>query len=1046
MNFFKITVGIKATSSSNHSKIMGSLWRVYSILLEFCCKNDYQLLISKIKTDHEVEKQSLKDRIQSNHEKYIEQEIEFRKKFKEIEAENAVFAKEKITTKRYTAKLNDMIDDLRVKIEEETRIRKLFENKLNDLHSIVRDKDAAYNRAKVDLDHLLQDNINKDDQLSRLLKEYKELSEKKTEFQVQYDSIVAELNQAQKDFEREKLERVKETKHLREDLQKTRSSLLKVEKNYKENLQDLQQLRQVHHEMSKNYSNDKHILKRYYRDGKSIKKLESTIEGLKKECNELTEDVVGTREREIQYKKISDEAKQETSEIREELNKFIVKHSGLKSKLTELEVNYNNKCLQFKEQGVYLEESEKERQRVNEINEMLKSQNTHLEKEVKDKFNMVVIQRESMNRLKNKLIKVENDYDSLNGKNNTDREVLQTQIYQLKHEISVLTDKVDILKTSRGHLVRNLETEAEENEKLRGTVHTMKTKLSEEFNEKKNIEGECNKLDQMRIKTEQILSNKEDEVSQLFKQRESLNLKLHTKNEMNHHFEKKTSEYIQRIRTENKKLKDQIKLEKDRGLMLCEDIRTQCANTCQKYQQMLLEKIEAQKSVSRFNKRIHSLECDIEVAHIRIKNLKLELNTAKNTYKVIENKYKEKKNEINKIKQELKTQKSENEIFKKVIYDTKVSKPMPATKKSQSDLNVSISKIIEIKKGRNGENVQIKNVITETNSNVSSIIETCEVAIMTDACKRKDNFMQTEAHGFVEIQDIIRRNSLINVRRKISSNTAIGIVEKSDQDKISKHAHSESSMEKFIFARKEEKTGDKTMRNNQYNEIDKVIKSESESVSQNTNLGIRNRDLEESIKIGVSPLEQVTTIKASQTNTGHVVVSKIVDCVNKPSKSSNKPKGMKTRNHQTRATTSNLHMKPLMGPNYLQLHGERMERLKATSKYKRNPSSIEGEFKTTLMSDRISRNTSIDEVKNTMDAVYEQESNTRTRVLSPITKASSFHNLKPIDWERLEKTISPSRNKMTHKFEPKYFRTRNKKMLSSRNDMRQKIKRAVSCQ
>lgn len=64
------------------------------------------------------------------------------------------------------------------KIEEETKIRKLFENKLNDLHSIVRDRDATYSRAKVDLDHLLQDNISKDDQLGRLLKEYKEVSEK----------------------------------------------------------------------------------------------------------------------------------------------------------------------------------------------------------------------------------------------------------------------------------------------------------------------------------------------------------------------------------------------------------------------------------------------------------------------------------------------------------------------------------------------------------------------------------------------------------------------------------------------------------------------------------------------------------------------------------------------------------------------------------------------------------------------------------------------------------------------------------------------------
>lgn len=139
---------------------------------------------------------------------------------------------------------------------------------------------------------------------------------------------------------------------------------------------------------------------------------------------------------------------------------------------------------------------------------------------------------------------------------------------------------------------------------------------------------------------------------------------------------------------------------------------------------MFLEKIEAQKSVSGYTQRIHSLECDIDVAHIKIKNLKTEIEVAKKSYSNLENKYREKKNDINKLKQELKTQKSENEIFKRVIYDSKVSKPSPATKKTSNGLDLNIGKVIEINEGKDGGSVQIKNVITETNSNVSSIIET----------------------------------------------------------------------------------------------------------------------------------------------------------------------------------------------------------------------------------------------------------------------------------------------------------------------------------
>ena len=60
---------------------------------------------------------------------------------------------------------------MRGKIEEETKIRKVFENKLNSLHSIVRDKEAGYKRSQIDLDHLLQDNIDKNKEIENFREE-----------------------------------------------------------------------------------------------------------------------------------------------------------------------------------------------------------------------------------------------------------------------------------------------------------------------------------------------------------------------------------------------------------------------------------------------------------------------------------------------------------------------------------------------------------------------------------------------------------------------------------------------------------------------------------------------------------------------------------------------------------------------------------------------------------------------------------------------------------------------------------------------------------
>lgn len=212
---------------------MGSIWTVYSILLELCCKNDYKLLISQMAVEFEDQKQSLKDIIERNNDMFMERESDLKDQFKDVQREHAELLEEKVYYKKYTDKLNEIIDDLRGKIEEETQIRKVFENKLNDLHSIVRDKEAGYKRAWIDLDHVLQDNIDKNKQLEELQYEYKDVTKIKNAFQIKFDTINQLLNQTQKEFQEEKAQRSKEVTRLTIDLEQTKEKL--KQSNYKVN-------------------------------------------------------------------------------------------------------------------------------------------------------------------------------------------------------------------------------------------------------------------------------------------------------------------------------------------------------------------------------------------------------------------------------------------------------------------------------------------------------------------------------------------------------------------------------------------------------------------------------------------------------------------------------------------------------------------------------------------------------------------------------------------------------------------------------------------
>jgi len=45
--------------TKNKYKTITSIWKVYSILLEYCCASDYRMLISQLSREHQGEMQEL---------------------------------------------------------------------------------------------------------------------------------------------------------------------------------------------------------------------------------------------------------------------------------------------------------------------------------------------------------------------------------------------------------------------------------------------------------------------------------------------------------------------------------------------------------------------------------------------------------------------------------------------------------------------------------------------------------------------------------------------------------------------------------------------------------------------------------------------------------------------------------------------------------------------------------------------------------------------------------------------------------------------------
>ncbi len=49
----------------NHAKnkytLLSSIWKVYSILLEYCCKSNYQMLITEMSTEHQQQMEKMEE-------------------------------------------------------------------------------------------------------------------------------------------------------------------------------------------------------------------------------------------------------------------------------------------------------------------------------------------------------------------------------------------------------------------------------------------------------------------------------------------------------------------------------------------------------------------------------------------------------------------------------------------------------------------------------------------------------------------------------------------------------------------------------------------------------------------------------------------------------------------------------------------------------------------------------------------------------------------------------------------------------------------------
>ena len=127
--------------------IITAIWKVFSILLEYCCKTDYRMLISEISKEHKDEMEKLEKEYQAKFQEQAQNERLLKQNMEILQKFNKELEKERTSERQMRLKLEEEYMQNTKNHEEEVQLRLKFESKLNNMHSVHRDLETRYKRA-----------------------------------------------------------------------------------------------------------------------------------------------------------------------------------------------------------------------------------------------------------------------------------------------------------------------------------------------------------------------------------------------------------------------------------------------------------------------------------------------------------------------------------------------------------------------------------------------------------------------------------------------------------------------------------------------------------------------------------------------------------------------------------------------------------------------------------------------------------------------------------------------------------------------------------
>ena len=150
VGFYDLIVRWMEHTEQNHS-IVAAIWKVFAILIEYCCKSDYTMLISSLANEHKKELEKINADFIEKWEVFSSVEKQLRESIGLLEKEIQSYRKRLEYAEGERERLLEIVTESIETKEKEVRLRVDFEKKINSMHALNRVTEERYQRAIQDL-------------------------------------------------------------------------------------------------------------------------------------------------------------------------------------------------------------------------------------------------------------------------------------------------------------------------------------------------------------------------------------------------------------------------------------------------------------------------------------------------------------------------------------------------------------------------------------------------------------------------------------------------------------------------------------------------------------------------------------------------------------------------------------------------------------------------------------------------------------------------------------------------------------------------------